>query len=215
MMTSSMNAPIQNVRFMNSGAMAEPYAFSSYSCSVTSSVGEPMKSAILAASRPSLPNAFASAPDSPSDSTSVCTVDRLSSKSARMPPVWPSASRAATSVEVNWPIANSVWSISRRWFDTAAASEDETALICARLRLTVGTVSPNRPSAYAPAASAAPCTDPSKDVPAWDTARARSPACVFAASRASSVACASAARWSSASATATSGSLAASPSGSA
>ena len=132
-----------------------------------------------------------------------------------MPSVWPSASRAATSVEVNWPIANSVWSISRRWFDTAAASEDETALSCARLRLTVGTVSPNRPSAYAPAASAAPCTDPSKDVPAWDTARARSPACLFAASRASSVACASAARWSSASATATSGSLAASPSGSA
>ncbi|WP_231566096.1 hypothetical protein, partial [Eggerthella lenta] len=33
--------------------------------------------------------------------------------------------------------------------------------------MTVGTVSPNRPSAYAPAASAAPCTDPSKDVPAW------------------------------------------------
>ena len=103
-----------------------------------------MKSAIFDASSPSSPTSFASTPDSPSDSTSVRTVSNPSSRLARMPSVCPSASFAVQSVDTSWSNTSEVWSTSKRWFETAVASDDDAAPSCARLPFTAGIVVPNR-----------------------------------------------------------------------
>ena len=81
---TSMNTPAHIARFVNSGAMPEPYELTGYTTCSSSTVGESMKSAILRSSSvPSPPNRASSVPAEDNAPKSVRSVPSLVCTRAR------------------------------------------------------------------------------------------------------------------------------------
>ena len=149
---TSENAPTHRARFVNSGAIAEPYAATGKTASVWIDVGDATNAAIASGLTPREAARAVKEFDEAIDWMSVDADDRSDSMAPRFAADWEDAAEAPSSRESIWSSRPDTWALRDRAVASAARRWAEEAAIWSRADEIAGTWSSRaaRPDETAP-----------------------------------------------------------------